>query len=174
MAHERRLFYGDNLDVLRDRWKIDDESVNLCYIDPPFNSKRSYNQIYNNKGNEDRAQSWVYSDTWTWNTAAINGFTEISENRDRRFSEQTIELIKGLRGVLKEGPLLAYLVSIALRVTEIRRVLKDTGSFFLHCDPTAGHYLKVVLDSVFVAGGATSRTKSSGTIVNGEPGKSSL
>lgn len=152
MAHERQLFYGDNLDVLRSG-KIDDESVDLCYVDPPFNSKRSYNQIYNNKGGEDRAQSWMYSDTWTWDTAAINGFTEIAENRDRRFSEQTIELIKGLRGVLKEGSLLAYLVSIALRVTEIRRVLKPTGTFFLHCDPTASHYLKLVLDSVFVPDG---------------------
>lgn len=142
------LFYGDNLQVLRE--KIDDESVDLCYIDPPFNSKRSYNQIYRNVAGEiDRAQSWAYSDTWKWEGEAPNAYDAIISNQERRFSEQTIELVKGLRNVLKEGPLLAYLVSLTLRVTEVRRVLKPTGSFFLHCDPTASHYIKLILDSVF-------------------------
>lgn len=142
------LYYGENLEVLRE--KIDDESVDLCYIDPPFNSKRSYNQIYRNVAGElDRAQSWAYADTWKWEGEAPNAFDAIISNQQRRFSEQTIELIKGLRNVLKESPLLAYLVSLTLRITEIRRVLKPTGSFFLHCDPTASHYIKLVLDSVF-------------------------
>lgn len=145
------LFYGDNLEVLRN--KIDDDTVDLCYIDPPFNSKRSYNQIYRNLGEEDRAQSWMYADTWTWDTEARNGYAEILENRQQRFTGKSIALIRGLREVLSEGPLLAYLVSLTLRITEIHRVLKSTGSFFLHCDPTASHYIKLILDGIFVEGG---------------------
>jgi DNA modification methylase len=145
------LFYGDNLDVLRE--KIDDASVDLCYIDPPFNSKRSYVQIYNNMGEEDRAQSFMYSDTWTWDTEARNGYAEILANQGSRFSGKTVALIRGLRDVLTESPLLAYLVSLTLRVTEIHRVLKPTGSFFLHCDPTASHYIKLLLDGIWCSDG---------------------
>jgi DNA modification methylase len=147
----RHLFYGDNLDVLRN--KIKSESVDLCYIDPPFNSKRNYNQIYNNIGKEDRAQAQAFIDTWTWDDFAITGYNEIISNAGNRFAKQTIELIKGLWHVLGENSLLAYLVSITLRVVEIHRVLKPTGSLYLHCDPTASHYLKLVIDSVFVASG---------------------
>ena len=145
------LFYGDNLDVLRKH--IKDETIDLCYIDPPFNSKRNYNQIYNRIGSEDRAQSQAFVDTWSWNGHAEDGYAEILGNPDGRFSTQTVELFKGLQGVLKKDSLLSYLVSIALRATEIRRVLKPTGSFYLHCDPTSSHYLKIVLDSIFVAQG---------------------
>ena len=146
-----RLFYGDNLDILRKKFR--DETVDLCYVDPPFNSKRSYNQIYNRIGTEDRAKSESYTDTWIWDARAINGFAEVLANDLGPFSSQTVELIKGLRGVLGEGSLLAYLVSMALRVTEIHRVLRSTGTFFLHCDSNAGHYLKLMLDAVFVASG---------------------
>jgi DNA modification methylase len=144
-----KLFYGDNLDILRK--KIEDDTVDLCYIDPPFNSKRNYNQIYNNIGGEDRAQAQSFIDTWIWDERAIAGFEEILGNAHGRFQPQTVELIKGLHRVLGEGSLLAYLVSITLRVVEIHRVLKDTGSFFLHCDPTASHYLKIVVDGIFCA-----------------------
>ncbi len=147
----RSLYYGDNLDVLRQH--IRDESVDLCYIDPPFNSKRNYNQIYNNIGKEDRAQAQVFVDTWVWDTRANEGFDEIIANDHGRFSVQTVELIKGLRGVLKPGSLLAYLISMTLRVTEIHRVLKPTGSFYMHCDPTASHYLKILIDAVFLPKG---------------------
>jgi len=146
-----KLYYGDNLEVLRN--KIPRETVDLCYIDPPFNSKRTYNQIYNNIGTEDRAQAQVFIDTWTWDTPASEGYQEILDNRGGRFTKQTIELIKGLNNVIGQGSLLAYLVSMTLRIAEIQRVLKSTGSFFLHCDPTASHYLKLVLDSVFVPTG---------------------
>jgi DNA modification methylase len=146
-----KLFYGDNLDILRK--KIKDETVDLCYIDPPFNSKRNYNQIYNNIGDEDRAQAQAFTDTWQWDDLAIKGYQEIIGNSAGRFQSQLVELIKGLRPVLGEGSLLAYLVSIALRVTEIQRVLKHTGSFYLHCDPTASHYLKLVLDAIFCSQG---------------------
>lgn len=142
-----QLFYGDNLSILRN--KIVRESVDLCYIDPPFNSKRNYNQIYNNIGREDRAQAQAFIDTWVWDDWAMEGYAEIIANDRGRFSVQLVELIKGLRAVLNEGSLLAYLVSMSLRLTEIQRVLKPTGSFYLHCDPTSSHYLKLVCDAVF-------------------------
>ena len=142
-----QLYYGDNLEVLR-RY-IKDESVDLCYIDPPFNSKGNYNQIYNNIGSEDKAQAQAFIDTWEWDDRAIQGIHEIFDNYHGLFTQQCIDLITGLRNVLREGSLLAYLVSMTLRITEIHRVLKPTGSFYLHCDPTASHYLKLVLDAVF-------------------------
>ncbi len=145
---ENTLFYGDNLDILRKR--IKDETVDLCYIDPPFNSKRTYNQIYLNIG-EDKAQAFV--DTWKWDSYAVSGYQEIITNYEGRFTSQVIELIKGLRNVIKEGSLLAYIVSMTLRITEIQRVLKKTGSFYLHCDPTCSHYLKLVSDAVFCTKG---------------------
>lgn len=144
------LFYGDNLEILRN--KVRDESVDLCYIDPPFNSKRNYNQIYNNIG-ADLAQEQAFIDTWTWNDQARDGFRQIVSNHLGRYTQQTIELIQGLHRVLGEGSLLAYLGSIALRLVEINRVLKPTGSFYLHCDPSASHYLKIIVDSVFLPSG---------------------
>jgi site-specific DNA-methyltransferase (adenine-specific) len=142
------LFYGDNLDILRN--KIASESVDLCYIDPPFNSKRSYFQIYNNIGGEqDKAQAQAFIDTWEWDTTAIEGYQQITSNFEGRFTRQVIELVKGLKIILGEDDLLAYLISMTLRVSEIYRVLKTNGSFYLHCDPTASHYLKLVLDAVF-------------------------
>lgn len=154
---ERSLYYGDNLDVLRK--KIKDETVDLCYIDPPFNSKRNYNQIYNNIGSEDRALAQAFIDTWVWDTRANEGYAEILANEHGRFSAQTVDLLKGLQPVLKKGSLLAYLVSMTLRITEIHRVLKPTGSFYLHCDPTASHYLKLILDSIFVSRGGDFRNE---------------
>ena len=151
----KTLYYGDNLEILRN--KIPDNSIDLCYIDPPFNSKRSYFQIYNNiGGSEDKAQAQAFVDTWTWDDRAIAGYTEITTNLNGRFTRQAIELIKGLELVLggkTNNDLLAYLVHITLRVTEIFRVLKPTGCFYLHCDPTASHYLKLILDAVFCAQG---------------------
>ncbi len=144
-----KLYYGDNLDVLRKY--IRDESVDLCYIDPPFNSKRNYNQIYNNVGTEDAAQAQAFIDTWTWDEAAERGFKEIMSNTGGVFTAQSIDLISGLEKVLKKGSLLSYLVSMTLRIAEIYRVLKPTGSFYFHCDPTASHYLKLVIDAVFCA-----------------------
>lgn len=146
-----KLFYGDNLDILRK--KIRDESVDLCYIDPPFNSKRNYNQIYNNIGGDDRAQAQAFVDTWTWDDLAVKGQDEILSDADGRFQPQLVKLIKGLRGVLGEGSLLAYLISMSLRVTEVQRVLKPTGSFYFHCDPTASHYLKIIIDAIFCSQG---------------------
>ncbi|MFZ2726571.1 MAG: DNA methyltransferase [Methylococcaceae bacterium] len=144
---KNKIYYGDNLEVLR-RY-IKDESVDLCYIDPPFNSKRNYNQIYNNVGKEDKAQAQAFIDTWVWDDYANKGLLEIQSNYNGVFTEQSIDLITGLEKVLKKGALLAYLVSMTLRVAEIHRVLKPTGSFYFHCDPTASHYLKLVIDAIF-------------------------
>ena len=144
---KNKFYYGDNLDVLRKY--IKDETVDLCYIDPPFNSKRNYNQIYNNIGKEDQAQAQAFVDTWTWDESAAHGYDEITTNSRALLSTQTIDLIIGLEKVLGRGSLLSYLVSITLRISEIYRVLKSTGSFYLHCDPTASHYLKIIVDSIF-------------------------
>lgn len=152
-----QLYYGDNLEVLR-RY-IKDESVDLCYIDPPFNSKRNYNQIYNNIGSEDKAQAQAFIDTWEWDDHAIHGIEEIITNYHGLFTQQCIDLIIGLKNVLGKGSLLAYLVSMTLRITEIHRVLKPTGSFYLHCDPNASHYLKLVLDAVFCSQGGDFRNE---------------
>ncbi|MDO9254585.1 MAG: site-specific DNA-methyltransferase [Bacteroidales bacterium] len=147
----KKLYYGDNLEVLR-RY-IKDDSIDLCYIDPPFNSKRNYNQIYNNIGSDDKAQAQAFIDTWTWDDEAVKGFEQITTNYNGVFTKQSIELIIGLEKVLGKSDLLAYLISMTLRIAEIFRVLKPTGSFYLHCDPTASHYLKLVLDSIFCAKG---------------------
>jgi len=147
----KKLYYGDNLEVLRKY--IKDDSIDLCYIDPPFNSKRNYNQIYNNTGSDDKAQAQAFIDTWTWDDEAVKGFEQITTNYNGVFTKQSIELIIGLEKVLGKGDLLAYLISMTLRIAEIFRVLKPTGSFYLHCDPTASHYLKLVLDSIFCAKG---------------------
>jgi site-specific DNA-methyltransferase (adenine-specific) len=148
---KNQLFYGDNLEVLRKH--IRDESVDLCYIDPPFNSKRNYNQIYNNVGKEDQAQAQAFMDTWTWDDHANQGLAEIQDNYLGHFTGQSIDLISGLSKVLGKGSLLAYLVGMTLRIVEIHRVLKPTGSFYLHCDPTASHYLKIIIDAVFCTNG---------------------
>lgn len=155
-----RLYYGDNLDILRR--KIASGSVDLCYIDPPFNSKRNYFQIYNNQGGEDRAQAQAFVDTWSWGEDAVEALDYILDSerlqsspntQTVKWTEQTVELIRGLEKVLGRGALLAYIVSMTLRIVEIHRVLKPTGSFYLHCDPTASHYLKLVLDAVFCGQG---------------------
>jgi DNA modification methylase len=146
-----QLFYGDNLEVLRKH--ISDNSIDLCYIDPPFNSKRNYNQIYNNVGKEDTAQVQAFIDTWTWDVAANKGFDEIINNTNGVYPEQSVQLILGLEKIIKKGALLSYLVSMTQRIAEIYRVLKPTGSFYLHCDPTASHYLKLVCDALFCSRG---------------------
>jgi site-specific DNA-methyltransferase (adenine-specific) len=145
-----KLFYGDNLDILSRR--IPTGTVDLCYIDPPFNSKRNYFQIYNNQGSDDLAQAQAFTDTWSWGDEAAEGYAaimDVANLNTEKFTEQTVNLIRGLREVLKDGALMAYLVHMTLRIVEIHRVLKPTGTFYLHCDPTSSHYLKLILDSVF-------------------------
>lgn len=149
MEGTNRLFYGDNLHIMR--VSIADESIDLCYCDPPFNSKRNYNQIYNSVEKLDVAQSKAFIDTWKWDNAAEQGYEEILKNERKRFPVQNVDLFMGLYKVLGVSDLMAYLIAMNLRIAEIYRILKPTGSFYLHCDPTASHYLKLVCDTIFCA-----------------------
>lgn len=136
------LCHGENLEVLRQR--VPDCSVELCYLDPPFNSNRQYQK-------EERG----FSDIWSWNEIAERELNEVLAG-DRHTSRQ---LIQGLETVIGKTGLLAYLTSIALRLAEIHRVLTPAGSLYFHCDPTAGHYIKVLLDNIFIPNGGAFRNE---------------
>lgn len=140
------LYFGDNLDILRDEIKT--ESINLIYLDPPFNSKRDYNvYLKTPKGHESDAQITAFDDTWHWGEQAEREFSELLHQQNT----DVAEMIRSLRRFLKESDLMAYLTMMANRLVELHRVLKSNGSLYLHCDPTASHYLKIVLDTVFGA-----------------------
>ena len=130
-----RLYFGDCLDVMRE--DIADASVDLIYLDPPFNSKRLYNAYL-----KDAAQYVAFDDTWRW-YEAVDDFHEVAGD------VALADTMEGLRRILGEGSSLAYLSYMANRLRECRRVLTDTGSIYLHCDPTMSHYLKVVMDGLF-------------------------
>jgi DNA modification methylase len=137
------LYYGDNLDVLRRH--IKDESVDLVYLDPPFNSNQSYNVLFSAKdGTEAAAQIKAFGDTWHWDQAAALAYQEVVEHGGK-----VSEVLQAFRLFLGTNDMLAYLTMMAPRLIELRRVLKNTGSLYLHCDPTASHYLKLLLDAVF-------------------------
>lgn len=141
---ENTLFYGDNLTILRDY--IPSESVDLIYLDPPFNSKRTYNVLFKyESGEESEAQIAAFDDTWHWNAAAEATYYELVTQAPDRVSK----MIAALREFIGPSQMLAYLVMMAARLVELHRVLKPTGSLYLHCDPTASHYLKVILDTIF-------------------------
>ena len=142
--HTNQLYYGDNLDILRTH--IPDESVDLIYIDPPFNSNQAYNVIFSEAdGSSSQAQIQVFEDTWRWGETTEQAYHELVVTAPHLL----VETIKSFRGFLTETNLMAYLVMMALRLVELHRVLKPTGSFYLHCDPTASHYLKIILDQIF-------------------------
>ena len=139
-----QLYYGDNLDILRNY--IPDESVDLIYIDPPFNSNQAYNVIFSETdGSSSQAQIQAFEDTWRWGETTEQAYHELIETAPPLL----VETIKSFRGFLTETNLMAYLVMMALRLVELHRVLRPTGSFYLHCDPTASHYLKIILDQIF-------------------------
>ncbi len=141
------LFYGDNLTILRN--EIEDESVDLVYLDPPFNSNANYNVLFKSpQGDNSRAQIEAFDDTWHWTEAAERAFDDViySGNSD------AAEMLRAMRAFLKENDMMAYLSMMAVRILELHRVLKPTGSLYLHCDPTASHYLKILLDAVFGPG----------------------
>lgn len=141
---EDTLFYGDNLTILRSH--IADGSVDLVYLDPPFNSNATYNVLFKSPtGESSPAQIEAFEDSWHWNESAERAFDEVihSDNSD------TAEMLRAMRSFLKENDMMAYLAMMAVRLIELHRVLKPTGSLYLHCDPTASHYLKILLDAVF-------------------------
>ena len=139
-----QLYYGDNLDILRTH--IPDESIDLIYIDPPFNSNQAYNVIFSEtEGSSSQAQIQAFEDTWRWGESTEQAYHELVVTAPHLL----VETIKSFRGFLTETNLMAYLVMMALRLVELHRVLKPTGSFYLHCDPAASHYLKIILDQIF-------------------------
>jgi len=140
---ENVLYYGDNLDVLRQHVK--DESVDLVYLDPPFNSNASYNVLFaEQSGERSAAQIRAFEDTWRWDQAAANAYQEAVEA-----GGALSRAMQAFRTLLGDSNMLAYLAMMAPRLVELRRVLKPTGSLYLHCDPTASHYLKLLLDAIY-------------------------
>ena len=135
------LYFGDNLRILEDF--VRSESVDLIYLDPPFNSKRNYNITY--KG--DTAQERAFDDVWTWNQTE-DRLLDWLLSRDSS-GVKMAEVMEALSRLLEKGDMLSYLVNMAVRLQELHRVLKPTGSVYLHCDPTASHYLKIMMDVVF-------------------------
>ena len=144
MAKANSLYYGDNLGVMREYFG--DASIDLVYLDPPFNSKQDYNLLFKSpRGKQSEAQITAFKDTWHWGEQAEREFDEVL----RQPNTNAAEMMKALRSFLGENDMMAYLTMMANRLLELHRVLKPTGSLYLHCDPTASHYLKIVLDSVF-------------------------
>ncbi len=141
-----RLYYGDNLEVLREH--VADTSVDLIYLDPPFNSNASYNVLFRApSGGGTDASIEAFDDTWQWGPAAEDALADIRSSGNHKLHT----LMAAIRTALGDNALMAYLAMMAVRLLELHRVLKDTGSLYLHCDPTASHYLKLVLDAVFGA-----------------------
>ena len=138
------LYYGDNLKVLRDH--IKDESVDLIYLDPPFNSNRSYNVLFKDEsGSSSDAQITAFDDSWHWGDTAQQTYEDLITNAPANVAS----MINSLHQFIGTNQMMAYMVMMAIRLIELHRVLKTTGSLYLHCDPTASHYLKIVLDSIF-------------------------
>jgi adenine specific DNA methylase Mod len=140
---KNQLYYGDNLSVLRDY--IKDESVDLIYLDPPFNSRADYNVLFAEKdGTRSSSQITAFEDTWEWNVDAERAYETVVESGGR-----VAEAMRAFRTFLGNSDMMAYLAMMAPRLMELRRVLKETGSIYLHCDPTASHYLKILMDGIF-------------------------
>lgn len=141
---KNKLYYGDNLDILR-RY-IPDDSIDLIYLDPPFNSKATYNVLFKEKnGTASAAQIRAFEDMWQWDSSSEKTYWEIVEKGPKKLAD----LVLAMRKFLGTNDMMAYLVMMAIRLVEMHRVLKTTGSIYLHCDPTASHYLKLVMDAVF-------------------------
>ena len=141
---QNTLFYGDNLPILREY--IPDESVDLVYLDPPFNSQRTYNVLFKHEsGKESEAQIAAFEDTWHWNESAQAIYEELTTQAPDHIGQ----MIGALYNFIGPSQMMAYLVMMAARLVELHRVLKPTGSLYLHCDPNASHYLKLVLDTIF-------------------------
>ena len=138
------LYYGDNLDVLRE--SIASESVDLVYLDPPFNSQATYNLLFRSPaGVGSQAQIEAFEDTWHWGHEAEGAFDQVM-----RFGNTgAADMLRAMRSFLGENDMMAYVAMMAVRLLELHRVLNQTGSLYLHCDPTASHYLKVMLDGIF-------------------------
>jgi site-specific DNA-methyltransferase (adenine-specific) len=148
MPPANRLYYGDNLDILRNINYFPNECVDLIYLDPPFNSSRNYNVLFKDEsGSQSEAQIMAFEDTWHWGPTAEATYHALVTDAPPRVSAA----IGALRVIVGTNQMMAYLVMMAARLVELHRVLKPTGSLYLHCDPTASHYLKIILDTIFGA-----------------------
>src|SRR6185312_17152033 len=137
------LFHGDNLEILL-RY-IDDETVDLVYLDPPFQSGKNYNLLFRREdGSRPEALKHAFTDTWHWDAAAAAAYGSVMAAGGR-----VAEVLESMQRLLENTPMLAYMSMMAIRLVELHRVLKPTGSLYLHCDPTASHYLKLLLDALF-------------------------
>ena len=140
---ENMLYYGNNLQVMRQH--IKDESVDLVYLDPPFKSDQDYNVLFAEKnGSQSAAQIQVFEDTWHWDSAAYAAYEEVVTSGGK-----VAEAMEAFHRFLGQNDMMAYLSMMAPRLIELRRVMKETGSIYLHCDPTASHYLKMLMDAIF-------------------------
>ncbi len=140
------LYYGDNLAIMREY--ISDESVDLIYLDPPFNSNRNYNVLFKDESGQDaESQITAFEDTWHWGRISEKIYEELAADS----SEKISAMISAFRQFIGINQMMAYLVMMTARLIEMRRILKPTGSLYLHCDPTTSHYLKMVLDAIFRA-----------------------
>jgi site-specific DNA-methyltransferase (adenine-specific) len=138
------LYYGDNLTVLRE--SIASESIDLIYLDPPFNSQATYNLLFKSpSGVGSQAQIEAFEDTWHWGREAEGAFDQVMQSGNT----DAADMLRAFRSFLGDNDMMAYLAMMAVRLIELHRVLKPTGSLYLHCDPTASHYLKMLLDGVF-------------------------
>lgn len=145
-----RLYYGDNLDWLSNERAFPDASVDLVYLDPPFNSNATYSQLFKSPdGKTADSQIEAFEDTWNWGISAEAAYDRVLKGPNT----DVAQLLQAMRGFLHDNALMAYLAMMAARLVELHRVLKPTGSLYLHCDPTASHYLKLLLDGVFGAHG---------------------
>ena len=143
------LYFGDNLPILRNREYFPDECVDLIYLDPPFNSKKDYNVLFKEtSGLESEAQIKAFGDSWHWTESAQNTYHDVVTNGPIKVSK----LVGALHDSLGHNDVMAYLVMMTARLVELHRVLKPTGSLYLHCDPAASHYLKIILDQIFGPG----------------------
>jgi adenine specific DNA methylase Mod len=141
-----RLLFGDNLQWLRDRRIFPDASIDLVYLDPPFNSTADYNVLFREaSGEASRAQFHAFTDTWNWADAA-HTYAEFVDNCP---NTAVVEMMEALHLFLKNSPMMAYLAMMAPRLVELHRVIRRTGSLYLHCDPNASHYLRMILDGIF-------------------------
>ncbi len=144
----RKLYFGDNLEIMRDH--VPDESVDLVYLDPPFNSNQAYNVLFKSDDSRpSQAQMEAFDDTWHWTPEAEAEWNRLVTGTDYFVPPALSQGIHALRQMLGENDVMAYLVMMTPRLLEIHRALKDTGSMYLHCDPTASHYLKIICDQIF-------------------------
>lgn len=141
---KNKLYFGDNLDILRQH--VPSESIDLIYLDPPFNSNATYNVLFQEKsGERSAAQITAFEDSWHWGTESEYAYQEVVSKGPKKLAD----FLQAMRGFLGQNDMMAYLVMMAQRMVELHRVLKSTGSIYLHCDSTASHYLRLAMDAVF-------------------------